>query len=51
MPEFVTWVDISQYERDRGEVMRQRIDGNEDDGIRYLLDELRDADMPDSPPG
>jgi hypothetical protein len=51
MPDFVTWVDFSQYERDRGEVMRQRIDGNEDDGIRYLLDDLRDADMPDSPPG
>ncbi|KAK1631026.1 hypothetical protein QYE76_005341 [Lolium multiflorum] len=38
------------YERDRGEVMRQRIDGNEDDGIRYLLDDLRDAYMPESPP-
>jgi hypothetical protein len=51
MPDLVTWVDFFEYERDRGEVMRQRINGNEDDGIRYLLDDLRDADMPDSPPG
>jgi hypothetical protein len=51
MPDFVTWADFSQYERDRGEVMRRRIDGNEDDGIRYFLDDLCDADMPDSPPG
>jgi hypothetical protein len=51
MPDFVIWVDFSQYEHDRGEVMRQRIDGNKDDGIRYLLDDLRDADMPDSPLG
>ncbi|KAK1615507.1 hypothetical protein QYE76_021024 [Lolium multiflorum] len=29
--------------------MRQRIDGNEDDGIRYLLDDLHDAYMPESP--
>src|SRR5664279_3692127 len=50
MPNYVTLVDFAQYERDRGEVMRQRIDGNEYEGIRYLLDDLRDADMPDSPP-
>jgi hypothetical protein len=50
MPNYVTSIDFGQYERDRGEVMRQRIDGNEDDGIRNLLDDLRDADMPDSPP-
>ena len=29
--------------------MRQRIDGNETDGILHLLDDLQDADMPDSP--
>jgi hypothetical protein len=50
MPNYVTSVDFSQYDRDRGEVMRQRIDGNEDDGIRYLLDDIHDAYMPDSPP-
>ena len=50
MPNFVTAVDFAQYERDRGEVMRQRIDGNEYDGIRNFLDDLRNNDMPDSPP-
>jgi hypothetical protein len=50
MPNYVTSVDFSQYDRDRGEVMRQRINGNEDDGIRYLLDDLHDAYLPDSPP-
>jgi hypothetical protein len=50
MPNYVTSVDFSQYDHDRGEVMLQRIDGNEDDGIRYLLDDLHDAYMPDSPP-
>jgi hypothetical protein len=50
MPNYVTSVDFSQYDHDRGEVTRQRIDGNEDDGIRYLLDDLHDAYMPDSPP-
>ena len=30
--------------------MRQRINGNEDDGIRNWLDDLRAGDMPDSPP-
>ena len=29
--------------------MRQRIDGNETDGILHLLDDLQDADMPDLP--
>ena len=47
---YVTSFDFSQYERDRGEVMRQRINGTEYDGVRNLLDDLRDADMPDSPP-
>ena len=51
---YVTSFDFSQYERDRerdrGEVMRQRINGIEYDGVRNLLDDLRDADMPDSPP-
>src|SRR3954468_18363201 len=43
-------VDFSQYERDRAEVMRQRIDGIEEDGIINLLEDFRNADMPDSPP-
>src|SRR4051812_45773048 len=50
MRDFVTTVEFTQYERDRGEVMRQRINGNEGDGIRNLLDDFHDADMPDSPP-
>ena len=33
-----------------GEVMRQRINGNEHDGLLGFLDDLRDGDMPDSPP-
>ena len=49
MLEYNPPVDFSQHDRDRGEVMRQRIDGNETDGILHLLDDLRDADMPDSP--
>ena len=50
MPNYVTKVDFAQVERDRVEVMRQRINGNEYDGMRNLLDDLRDANMPDSPP-
>ena len=50
MADYVTPVDFSEYERERGEVMRQRINGNEYDGIRSMLDDLRDGDMPDSPP-
>src|SRR3954469_8060738 len=50
MRDFVMTVDFTQYERDRGEVMRQRINGNEGNGIRNLLDDFHDADMPDSPP-
>ena len=49
MPGYNPPVDFAQHDRDRGEVMRQRIDGNETDGILHLLDDLRDADMPDSP--
>ena len=50
MPNFVTLVDFAQYEHDRVEVMQQRIDGNEHDGIRSLLDDLHNAELPDSPP-
>ena len=39
-----------QYDSDNGRVMRQRINGNEDDGIRNFLEDLRDADIPDLPP-
>lgn len=37
MTGFVTTVDFTQYDCDRGDVMRQRIDGNEYDGIRNLI--------------
>ena len=50
MPNFVTTIDFGEYERESGRVMQQRINGNEDDGIRNWLDDLRDAEMPDSPP-
>jgi len=50
MPNFVTTVNFDEYERESGRVMRQRINGNEDDGIRNWLDDLRAGDMPDSPP-
>src|SRR4051812_31721472 len=46
---FVTTVDFTQNERDRGDVMRQRINGIEYDGMRNLLKDFRDA-MPESPP-
>lgn len=50
MSNYVTQVDFARYERDRGEVMRQRLNGNEHDGIRNMLDDLIDADQPNSPP-
>ena len=50
MPHYVTTVDFDQHERDIGEVMRQRLNGNEFDGLRDLLDDLQDTEMPDSPP-
>ena len=50
MLNFVTTVNFDEYERESGRVMRQRINGNEDDGIRNWLDDLRAGDMPDSPP-
>ena len=34
MPHYITQVDFAEHERDRGEVMRQRLNGNEYDGIR-----------------
>ena len=34
MPNYVTTVDFDEYERENGRVMRQRINGNEDDGIK-----------------
>ena len=50
MLHYVTTVDFDQHERDRGEVMRQRLNGNEFDGVRDMLDDLQDAEIPDSPP-
>ena len=49
MLHYVTTVDFDQHEHDRGEVMRQRLNGNDYDGVRDFLDDLIDADMPDSP--
>ena len=36
IPNFITTVDFGEYERENGRVMRQRINGNEDDGIKKL---------------
>ena len=36
MPEYVPNVNFDEFERDRSEVMRQRINGVEHDGIRDL---------------
>ena len=48
MPGYTVWVSHGEQERPREEVMRQHIDGNEDDGIRNMLDDL--GQMPRSPP-
>jgi hypothetical protein len=50
MSHYVTHIDFDEHERDRGDVMRQRLNGNEYDGVRNLLDDLVHGDMPDSPP-
>ena len=49
MLDYVTTVNFAQRDRDRSEVMRQRLNGNEYDGIRDFLDDLVDAEQPDSP--
>ena len=53
MPEFTVWVQPGEQEdeRPRAEVMRQRVNGNEDDGIGNMMDDIRDAHMPPSSPG
>ena len=48
--DYVTTVNFAQRDRDRSEVMRQRLNGNEYDGIRDLINDLVDAEQPDSPP-
>jgi hypothetical protein len=49
MPHYVTQINFVEHECETGEVMRQRLNGIEYDGIRDLLDDLIDVDMPDSP--
>ena len=49
MSGFVTTVEFTKNECDRVDVMRQRIDGIEYDGMRNLLEDFRDA-MPESTP-
>ena len=48
--EYTTTIDFGQYELENSRVMRQRINGIEDDGMRNFLEDLRNADIPDSPP-
>jgi hypothetical protein len=50
MSHYLTHIDFDEHERDRGDVMRQWLNGNEYDGVRDLLDDLIHGDMPDSPP-
>jgi hypothetical protein len=50
MSHYVMHIDFDEHERDRGDVMRQRVNGNEYDGVRDLLDDLIHGNMPDSPP-
>jgi hypothetical protein len=50
MSHYVTHIYFDEHDRDRGDVMRQRLNGNEYDGFKDLLDDLVHGDMPDSPP-
>jgi hypothetical protein len=50
MPDFTMPINLAERDRERWEVMRQRIDGNADDGIRNLLDDLHYAQQAHSPP-
>jgi hypothetical protein len=50
MSHYITHIDFDEHELDRGDVMRQRLNGNEYDGVRDLLDDLIHGDIPDSPP-
>ena len=50
MLDYIMTVHFAQHDRDRSEVMRQRLNGNEYDGIRDFLNDFVDAEQPDSPP-
>uniref|UniRef100_A0ACD5XP76 Uncharacterized protein n=1 Tax=Avena sativa TaxID=4498 RepID=A0ACD5XP76_AVESA len=50
MPNFAMPTNFPERDRVRGEVMRQRINGNEDDGIGNMLHDLQYAEMAHSPP-
>jgi hypothetical protein len=50
MPDFTMPINFAERDRERWEVMRQRIDGNADDGIRNLLDDLHYAQQAHSLP-
>ena len=41
MPNFTMPVNFAEQDHAREEVMRQRIDGHEDDGVRNMLDDVR----------
>ena len=47
---YVPPIDFVERERDRYNVMWQRLNGNEYDGIRNFLNDFVDAEQPDSPP-
>jgi hypothetical protein len=50
MPDFTMPINFAERDRERWQVMRQRIDGNADDGIRNMLDDLHYAQHAHSPP-
>ena len=50
MPNFTMRIKFPKRNRAREEVMRQRIDGNANDGIGNMLDDLQYAEMARSPP-
>jgi hypothetical protein len=50
MADFTMPINFAKHERAREEVMQQHIGGNDDDGIRNMLDGIRHVAMPNLPP-
>lgn len=46
MKKFIMPVNFAEEGHAREEVMRQRVDDHEDDGLRNLVDDMRAAEMP-----
>jgi hypothetical protein len=50
MADFTMPINFAEHEHAREEVMRQHIGGNDCDDIKNMLDDIRHATMPNSPP-